>query len=147
MNLFNEVIDGLLKQDKEEPKDAGKELEVISQLGRSAIELENSKAFQDLIPPLTKKTLEDCMKEIIVHGIKMPKEELNVLVANMQSALKIYAVIRDKKQEATEANRILNKEKEVEKRRKDKEEELKRREKERLKVIRKEEKKRKKRGE
>lgn len=142
MNLFDEIIDGLLEAEPQSQKD--KNLEITSQLGRSAIELEQSKAFQDLIPPFTKKTLTDCMKEIIVRGIQMPKEESNVLVAKMQSALNIYALIRDKKKEAVEANKVLNKEKEVEKRRKDKEDEFQRREKKRLNAIRKLEKKKKK---
>ena len=115
--MIDTIIDDLLSQrgeydrqlspgQRQEKEQA--ELEGIVALGRSAIELEQSKAYVDIIEPHARKELEEGIRMLIVSGLSLTNDQKNGIISQMRAALSVPALIKDKKAEATVAGKVLS---------------------------------------
>ena len=143
--IIDDLIKLLLEKEKtmtpeQKASKNKRDLELNSERGRSAMELENSKAFKDIMEPYIKTTLANNVRDLIYKGLELTNDEKNVRIAKMQSALNIYTVIERTKEEASRASDILSVERRAEKRKEERDQMAHKKQKQREKVIRREQK-------
>ena len=142
--MIDDIIKLLLEKERDmSPDDRArknkKDLIDTAERGRSAIELEASKAYKDIIEPYIKTTLANNIRNLIYKGLEMTNDEKNVRISRMQSALNIYTVIERAKEEAVKANAILNVERKAKEKREKIDETAFKKQKEREKIIKRKE--------